>query len=70
MSSYMAMAMLLSEGPEEEVTAAVRVAVYDALLYNLRHDSRLWSTGRQEDIVGFIVRGMRDEQREVRHNSG
>ena len=70
MPTYMTVGILLLDGPEKEVTTEVRTAVYDALLYSMRHDNRAYFNGRLEDIVSFIFRGMKDDSRDVRRSSG
>lgn len=66
----MTVAIVLLEGPEREITSQVRVAVYDALRFNIRHDNQLWGFGGLENVARFTFRGMKDESREVRHSAG
>ncbi|KAI0938155.1 hypothetical protein AcV7_003428 [Taiwanofungus camphoratus] len=69
-SAYMSVVILLFDGPEEEVTAMVRKAIYTALVRTLRHHASGLGGGRLEHIAEMVGRGMKDKERSVRLSAG
>lgn len=66
----MSVVILLFDGPEEEVTAMVRKAIYTALVRTLRHHASGLGGGRLEHIAEMVGRGMKDKERSVRLSAG
>ncbi|KAI0700624.1 hypothetical protein BC835DRAFT_1404834 [Cytidiella melzeri] len=61
---------LILEGPEEEVTAVVRKAVYDALARSINHQTAAYGGGKLEHAGQLAARGMKDNDRSVRLSAG
>ncbi|KAI0776189.1 hypothetical protein BD413DRAFT_469293 [Trametes elegans] len=61
---------ILESDDPRKIHASVRAAVYDSLGKSLRHHTAAIDERVYEDIIGFITRGMRDEERLVRLAAG
>ncbi|KAI0340807.1 hypothetical protein BDW22DRAFT_1397789 [Trametopsis cervina] len=67
---FLHVSALLLEGPETEVSAPVRKAVYDALARSVGHQSAAFGGGKLELAAQLAGRGMKDEDRSVRLSAG
>ncbi|KZT05577.1 uncharacterized protein LAESUDRAFT_655532 [Laetiporus sulphureus 93-53] len=69
-SAFVAVANHLLDGPDEEVTARVRKAVFDSLAKTLRHHTSGFGGGRLERVSELILHGMKDADRTARLRAG
>lgn len=60
----------VTDGTEQEVTAAVRKAAYNALARALRHQPSTYTGSRLNYALSYTSKGMKDADRNVRISAG